>query len=102
MLLEIRAKPVVDDGLDRTFHLGVSEFGLGLTLELRLANLHRQHAREALANVVTRQLEVRLLEEISLLGVRVDRSRERGLEARQMRPALVRVDVVDEGEDVLV
>ena len=34
--------------------------------------------------------------------VRVDRARERRLEAGEVRAAFVRVDVVDEGEDVLV
>ena len=102
MLLEVRGEPLVDERLDRRLDLGVAELGLGLPLELRLANLHREHRGEAFAHVVAGEREVRLLEEIALLRVRVDDARERGLEAGEVRAAFVRVDVVDEGEDVLV
>jgi hypothetical protein len=40
MLFQIRAEHFVHDSLDRAFDFGVAELGLGLTFELRLANLH--------------------------------------------------------------
>ena len=102
MLLEVRGEALVDERLHRRLDLGVAELGLGLTFELRLANLHREHRGEAFAHVVAGQREVRLLEEVALGGVRVDDARQRRLEAGEVRAAFVRVDVVDEREDVLV
>src|SRR6185436_14555082 len=39
VLLEERAKLVVDDGFDDTFDFRVAELGLGLSLELRMRDL---------------------------------------------------------------
>ena len=80
----------------------VAELGLGLTLELRLADLDREYRGETFADVVAGEREVRLLQHVALGGVRVDDARQRRLEAGEVRAAFVRVDVVDEREDVLV
>ena len=56
---------------------------------------------ETLTHVVTREGEVHLLEEPLVLGDLVDYARERRLEPREVGPARVGVDVVDEREDVL-
>src|SRR5919199_1802273 len=85
--------------LDEALDLGVPELGLGLPLELRLAQLDRDDRREALANVVAEEVLLLLLEETLLARVVVYGPRERGPEAREVRPALVRVDVVREGKD---
>jgi hypothetical protein len=70
---------------------------------LRLAHLHADDGREPLAHVVAgERVQSALLEEPRLARVVVDAARERGLEAREVRAALVGVDVVDEGERVLV
>ena len=102
MLVEVCGEPLVDERLDRGLDLGVAELGLGLTLELRLANLDREHRGESFAHVVAREREVRLLEKVALGGVRIDDARQRRLEAGEVRAAFVRVDVVDEREHVLV
>src|SRR2546430_7631389 len=102
MLLEVRRELLVDDALDRAFDFGVPELGLGLSLELRLANFHRENGGQSFAHVVTRQSEIRLLERAALRRVVVDRTRQRGLEAREVRPALMGVDVVHERINVLV
>ncbi len=75
---------------------------LGLALELRVAQLHRDERREALAHVLAGEVLLLLLEEVLLARVVVDRAREGGAEARQMSAALRRVDVVGEREDGLV
>src|SRR5690606_17519471 len=93
---------LVDDLLDGAPNLRVAQLGLRLTLELRLADLDREHAREPLAHVVTRERVRVLLEQVVLPRVIVERTRQRGLEAGQVRAAFVSVDVVDEGERVLV
>jgi hypothetical protein len=61
-----------------------------------------QHGGESLADVLAGQREVGLLQRVSLRRVGVDRARERGLEPREVRAALVRIDVVDERKNVLV
>ena len=45
--------------------LGVAQLGLGLALELRLAQLHRDDGGQALADVVAREVVVLLLEQAS-------------------------------------
>src|SRR6202022_2985428 len=52
ILLEKRAKLVVDDGFDDALDLGVAKLGLCLSLELRPRNLDTDHRRQTLANVV--------------------------------------------------
>ena len=52
VLLEPVAELVVDDPLHEALGLGVAELGLGLALELRLAELDRDDRGQALADVV--------------------------------------------------
>ena len=101
ILLEEGAQEFADRRLHPALHFGVAQFGLGLPLELGVADLHRQDGRQALPGVVTRDGEVLALQQIDLLDVVVDGAGQSGAEAGQMRPALRRVDVVDVGEDVL-
>ena len=72
MLLQVVAEVLVDHRLDDALDLGVAQLGLGLPLELRLLDLHVQHAGETLPDVLTRQGEILLLEEVALLGHVVD------------------------------
>ena len=96
MLLEIGAEHLVDDALHRALDFGIAELGLCLTLELRLVDLDRQDGRQSFANVVPAERKVVLFQRLALAGVRVDGARQRRLEAGEVRPALMRVDVVDE------
>ena len=61
-----------------------------------------KHGREALAEVVAGEVDLGLLEQAVVVRVVLERARERAAEAGDVRPALVRVDVVDEREDVLL
>src|SRR5262249_58475148 len=101
MLFEIDREPIVQQRLDRSFHLAVAEFRLRLPLELGLGHLHAHDRREALTDVLALQRLVVFLGETVGDRVSVERPRESRLEADQMRPALDRVDVVGEGVDVL-
>ena len=91
-LREHRVHRGLDDALDRR----VAELGLRLALELRLAELDRDDRGEALDHVLAEQVLVLLLERARGARVGVHRARERGTEAREVRAALVRVDVVRE------
>ena len=99
VLFEERAELVVDDRLDDALDLGVAELGLGLAFELRLRDLDADDRRHALADVVAADRRVlQILREVVPRRVGVDRARQRRAEPRQVRAALVRVDVVGERE----
>ena len=83
-------------------HLAVAQLGLGLSLELRLNQLDRDHCGQTLAHVVAGQVRVGGLEHADLAAVVVHHAGQRALEAFKMRAALRRVDVVGEAEYALV
>src|SRR4029079_6379041 len=101
MLLEIRAQHFVHYRLDRAFHFGVAELGLGLTFELRLANFYGENCGQSFTDVVSGKSDVTAFAPRILGRVSVDRTRERRLESREVCSTFVRVDVVHEGENVL-
>jgi len=101
ILLEERPEPVVDNRLDDALHFRVAQLGLRLTLELRPRNLHADDRRQAFADVVAADAFLQIFREVVFPCVEVDRSRQRRPEARQVRPAFMRVDVVGEGIDRL-
>ena len=96
VLLEVLSQALADDALDHALDLAVSELGLGLTLELRVLHLHRDHRGQAFAHVLARHSDLRLGGEAFLVGVVGERAGERRAEADQMGAALDRVDVVHE------
>ena len=98
MLFQIIRQLLPDDGVDDTHHLIVAELGLGLAFKLRLRHLHRDDGGEAFAEVVGRNLHLRLLQllrQAALLDVCVERARQSRAEALQVGAALYRVDIVD-------
>src|SRR5688572_2012920 len=102
VLLEELGEALVDRGLHEALDRRVAELGLGLALELRVLDLHRDDRREALADVVALEVGILLLELADRARVAVDGAGERRAEAGQVRAALVRVDVVGEGEERLL
>ncbi len=102
VLLEELGQAGVDDRLDEALHARIAELGLRLALELRLGELGGDDGGQPLADVLAAQGGVLLLELALVARVLVQRAGERAAEARQVRAALVRVDVVGEGEDGLL
>ena len=86
MLVEIFAEPFVDQLLDEALDVAV-ELALGLAFELRLRQLHGNNSDEAFAHVVAidGDFVLLLLEHAGRIRVVVDRARERGAEAGEMR-----------------
>ncbi len=90
------AERLVDRRFDDALHFAIAELGLRLTFELRIAYFHAHDRRQTFAHVVAAQGFGLFLEQIVGVRVAVDRARERGLEADEMRPAFFRIDVVGE------
>ena len=101
VLLEPGAELVVHDLLREALDLGVAELGLGLALELRLAELDRDDRGQALADVVTRDPVLALLHQAPLVAPVVDQRGQGRAEALLVGAALVGVDGVGEGVDRL-
>ncbi len=102
VLLEPVAETFVGGLLDERAHRDVAELGLRLTLELRVAQLHRDDRRDALADVLAEEVVVLLLEQRLGPGVLVDHRRERRLEPLDVHPALGGGDAVGVAVDALV
>ena len=69
VLVEVLANALGDRGLDLPLDLGVSELGLGLAFELRLHELDADYGRQALADVLPREVRVVVLEDAGSSGV---------------------------------
>ncbi len=102
VLLEPEQELVVGDLLDQRAHLGVAELGLGLTLELRVLELHRDDGGESFADVLTLELRVLVLHQLAALGVLVHHVGEGLLEALLVHAALGGGDGVGEAVQPLV
>ncbi len=63
VLLEPLGQLLVGGPLDQRAHRDVAQLGLGLALELRLAQLHRDDGGEALADVLAEEVVVLLLQQ---------------------------------------
>ena len=72
VLLEPLGEALVGGLLDERAHRDVAQLGLGLALELRLAQLHRDDRGDALADVLAEEVLVLLLEQVLGPGVLVD------------------------------
>jgi len=77
-------------------HLGVAQFGLGLSLELRLGHLDGNHGGESFAEVFAADFDFGLFKLLGryLLGVFLEHAGERLAEADEVGAALDGVDVV--------
>src|SRR3989441_538842 len=102
VFLEGLGQLLVHDLLHQPLEVGVAELGLRLALELRFGQPHGDDRAEALADVVAGHPALEGLEVAVLLRVRRELARERRAEAREVRAALARVDVVGEGEHALL
>ena len=102
VLVEVLGEALRDDRVDDAADLGVAELRLRLALKLRLADLEADDTGQALAHIVAREVGVLVLEDALLAREVIGCARQRELEAGEVRAALFRVDVVDEGVDILL
>ena len=100
ILFEEARQLLVDDAFDDASDLTCPELRLRLSLELRLRNLDRNDRAESFAQILARDGRRIVLALPAALAVgrdvSVQRARQCGSEADEMRAALDRVDVVGE------
>ena len=102
VLLEELGELRVDDRGDEALHARGCRAWSSSGPRTAGPQLDRDHRGQALADVLAGEVLVLLLELALLARVAVERARERRAEARHVRAALVRVDVVGEREDGLL
>ncbi len=100
--LEKGGELLVHEDLDDPLDVGVAQAPLGLALELRFGHLDAHDRTEALSCVLSLDLVVRILRQARCRGVGIHGTREGTLQAHEVRAAIVGVDVVGEGVDVLL
>ena len=81
---------------DRRFRFRVTEFGLGLPLELDVFHLDRNYSRHTFAEIFSGENDVLILDEIVRFCVIVKNSRDARFKANFMSPAFRRGNVVYE------
>ncbi len=101
ILLEVLHERVAQHRRHLAGDLAVPELRLGLTLELRLAELDADDRGETVADVVTGEVRILFLQDACLARVLVQRRGERAAEPGDVRAALLGVHVVRERQDVL-
>ena len=102
MLFEVDLEGFADSDVDSPHHFVVPELCLGLSLELRLCDLDAHDSSQAFTEVVPRDLDLHLVQELGVGSVLLQRTGQPTTEARQVRTALDGVDVVDVAVDILV
>ena len=94
VLLQVLGQGLRHSGINRCDNLAVTQFGLGLTLELRFANLNRHNCGKTLAEVVTTNLNFHLREHTRLVGVLFEGTGQRTAETSEVSTTLDSINVV--------
>ena len=99
----MRVEPVAELGvnglLNEGARLSIAELGLGLTLELRLGELDGDDSGQTLADVITSEIVIPVLEQTLLTSILIDQSGQRRAKSLLMGAALGGVDRIGIGVD---
>ena len=93
-------QPVGNDVVDDALDFAVAQLGLGLAFELRFPYFDADDRRQAFADVFAGQVVFVLFDDAGTAAIIVDRTRQAGTEAAQMRTPFFSEDIVDEGQDI--
>ena len=100
---QVGQQVLVQQVFHQALDLAVAQLGLGLAFELGVRQLDADHRDQALPDVFPGQVAVlQIFGQVADRHVLVDGPGEAGLEAAQVRAPFPGVDVVGEGEDLLV
>jgi len=102
ILGEELAKLFVDHALDKALDLGVSQLALGLSLELWIRMLDREHHNDSFSGVIAGDVRVLGLEQVLRLSVHIDGPSQRSLEPGDVGTPLDGVDVVGKTQQLLL
>ena len=102
VLFQVDAQTLAEQALHGAPRLGIAQFLLRLSLELGLPDLDGNDRGQTFTDIFSRQVFLALFQELLRPAVVIERLRQRVAEARQMRAALGRDDVVDKGIGGLV
>ena len=102
VLFEIYRERFANGGFYGANHFLVTEFGFGLTLELRLEHLHRDNSGEAFAEVIGVDFHLHLFEHLGIFGIFAKGSAQTAAESGEVSTTFVGVDVVDKREHIFV
>ena len=76
------------------YNLTVTKLCLGLTLELRLCNLYRNHSCKTFTEVICRKIELKLSKHTLLVSIVLEGSGKTHLETLKVGTTLDGVDIV--------
>ena len=95
-------KVLIDCALDKALDFRVTELGLGLAFELRIAHLDGNNSSKALTAIITGEVAILFLEKLVLLGVAIHQGGQRRTEAFLVGTTFMGIDGVGESVDGLL
>ena len=90
----------IDKRFNQSPDLAVTQFRLGLSLELRTFYLHTDDGRQAFSDILSVDLRLHVLWQISVGSIVIDGPGQRGLESDQMESAFLGIDIVGKRKNV--
>ena len=97
MLLEPSPEHFVDEAFHRRPHLGGHQLFLCLRGKFRVGSLHRKHASQAFAAIISVEIDLLALREPGALSVTCYLTGQPRAETREMGPAVALRNIVGEG-----
>ena len=74
IFFKIARELLVDDGVNDTLDIAVSQFGFCLAFELRIFQLEAQHDTQALPGIIPAQVLLQVLDQVVCVGILIERA----------------------------
>ena len=102
MLLQIITQGFADSLVHGTRYFVITQFGFRLSFELRFSHLDRDDGGQSLTEVIALDFDFRLLQQLGILGIFLQRTRQTTAETGEVRTTFYRVDIIDVRENTFV